>query len=143
MFIDLQKKHNLDTFKNVFSGLCPICLLCDVSSALRAVPTTLSWASCSVTLCFCFCFLSVGHGTLPHLCGNLRDVLVSDLLQKCYRSSQNLPNVYEQYGTAPIQPISTEMLILLTVYYLVQLGENNSISVCMYTCTFHTVYVQQ
>lgn len=73
------------------------------------------------------CFLSVGHGTLPHLCGNLGDVLVSGLLQKCYRSSQNLPRVYEQYGTAPIQPISTEMLILLTVYYLVQLGENNSI----------------
>uniref|UniRef100_A0A672R555 Protein GREB1-like n=1 Tax=Sinocyclocheilus grahami TaxID=75366 RepID=A0A672R555_SINGR len=75
-----------------------------------------------------------GHGTLPHLCGNLGDVLVSGLLQKCYRNSQNLPRVYEQYGTAPMQPISTEMLILLTVYYLVQLGENNSIS-----CTFHTV----
>uniref|UniRef100_A0A671MR78 Protein GREB1-like n=1 Tax=Sinocyclocheilus anshuiensis TaxID=1608454 RepID=A0A671MR78_9TELE len=67
-------------------------------------------------------FLSVGHGTLPHLCGNLGDVLVSGLLQKCYRNSQNLPRVYEQYGTAPMQPISTEMLILLTVYYLVQLA---------------------
>uniref|UniRef100_A0A9J8B0R3 Growth regulating estrogen receptor binding 1 n=1 Tax=Cyprinus carpio carpio TaxID=630221 RepID=A0A9J8B0R3_CYPCA len=85
--------------------------------------------------CLCVCvFLAVGHGTLPHLCGNLEDVVVSGLLQKCYRTSQNLPRVYEQYGTAPIQPISTEMLILLTVYYLVQLGKNNSIS-----STFHTV----
>ncbi|XP_050989211.1 protein GREB1 [Labeo rohita] len=67
-----------------------------------------------------------GHGTLPHLCGNLGDVLVSGLLQKCYRSSQNLPRVYEQYGTAPIQPISTEMLILLTVYYLVQLAPDQA-----------------
>uniref|UniRef100_A0A672RG92 Protein GREB1-like n=1 Tax=Sinocyclocheilus grahami TaxID=75366 RepID=A0A672RG92_SINGR len=71
-------------------------------------------------------FLSVGHGTLPHLCGNLGDVLVSGLLQKCYRSSQNLLRVYEQYGTAPIQPISTEMLILLTVYYLVQLAPDQA-----------------
>ncbi|XP_016135388.1 protein GREB1-like [Sinocyclocheilus grahami] len=67
-----------------------------------------------------------GHGTLPHLCGNLGDVLVSGLLQKCYRNSQNLPRVYEQYGTAPMQPISTEMLILLTVYYLVQLGKHQT-----------------
>nr|XP_055028568.1 protein GREB1 isoform X1 [Misgurnus anguillicaudatus] len=67
-----------------------------------------------------------GHGTLPHLCGNLADVLVSGLLQKCYRSSQNLPCVYEPYGTAPIQPISTEMQILLTVYYLVQLAPDQA-----------------
>ncbi|TRY59661.1 hypothetical protein DNTS_027402 [Danionella cerebrum] len=67
-----------------------------------------------------------GHGTLPHLCGNLGDVLVSGQLQKCYGSSQNLPRVYEQYGTAPIQPISTEMLILLTVYYLVQLAPDQA-----------------
>uniref|UniRef100_A0A8C2ENC0 Growth regulating estrogen receptor binding 1 n=1 Tax=Cyprinus carpio TaxID=7962 RepID=A0A8C2ENC0_CYPCA len=89
------------------------------------VPTTLSWASCSARLFVCV-FLSVGHGTLPHLCGNLGDVLVSGLLQKCYLNSQNLPRVYEQYGTAPIQPISTEMLILLTVYYLVQLAPDQA-----------------
>uniref|UniRef100_A0A8C1Z724 Growth regulating estrogen receptor binding 1 n=1 Tax=Cyprinus carpio TaxID=7962 RepID=A0A8C1Z724_CYPCA len=82
-------------------------------------------ATLQLTVFVCV-FLSVGHGTLPHLCGNLGDVLVSGLLQKCYLNSQNLPRVYEQYGTAPIQPISTEMLILLTVYYLVQLGENNN-----------------
>uniref|UniRef100_A0A8C2FUL0 Growth regulating estrogen receptor binding 1 n=1 Tax=Cyprinus carpio TaxID=7962 RepID=A0A8C2FUL0_CYPCA len=76
-------------------------------------------------VCVCV-FLAVGHGTLPHLCGNLEDVVVSGLLQKCYRTSQNLPRVYEQYGTAPIQPISTEMLILLTVYYLVQLAPDQA-----------------
>uniref|UniRef100_A0A8C1AYB5 Growth regulating estrogen receptor binding 1 n=1 Tax=Cyprinus carpio carpio TaxID=630221 RepID=A0A8C1AYB5_CYPCA len=81
----------------------------------------------SVRPCLCVCvFLAVGHGTLPHLCGNLEDVVVSGLLQKCYRTSQNLPRVYEQYGTAPIQPISTEMLILLTVYYLVQLAPDQA-----------------
>uniref|UniRef100_A0A672RHG1 Protein GREB1-like n=1 Tax=Sinocyclocheilus grahami TaxID=75366 RepID=A0A672RHG1_SINGR len=80
----------------------------------------------NISTVFVCVFLSVGHGTLPHLCGNLGDVLVSGLLQKCYRSSQNLLRVYEQYGTAPIQPISTEMLILLTVYYLVQLAPDQA-----------------
>ncbi|XP_063039766.1 protein GREB1 [Engraulis encrasicolus] len=63
-----------------------------------------------------------GHGKLPALCGNSGEVLVSPLLQACYRNSQALPRLYEQYGATPIQPLSTEMQILLTVYYLVQLG---------------------
>ncbi|KAB5562529.1 hypothetical protein PHYPO_G00018820 [Pangasianodon hypophthalmus] len=63
-----------------------------------------------------------GHGDLPHLCGNTSEVLVNGWLQACYRSSQNLPRVYEQYGASSIQPLSTEMQVLLTVYYLVQLG---------------------
>ncbi|CAG5853662.1 unnamed protein product [Menidia menidia] len=63
-----------------------------------------------------------GHGTLPQLTGNVREVLVSSLLQSCYLSSQTLPRVYQHYGPSPIQPLSTEMQILLTVYYLVQLG---------------------
>ncbi|KAL2098575.1 hypothetical protein ACEWY4_005055 [Coilia grayii] len=63
-----------------------------------------------------------GHGKLPALCGNSAEVLVSPLLQACYRNSQALPRVYEQYGATPIQPLSTQMQILLTVYYLVQLG---------------------
>ncbi|XP_041928753.1 protein GREB1 isoform X1 [Alosa sapidissima] len=65
-----------------------------------------------------------GHGNLPVLCGNTAEVQVSALLQACYRNSQALPRVYEQYGAAPIQPLSTEMQILLTVYYLVQLGSH-------------------
>ncbi|KAG9336285.1 hypothetical protein JZ751_002632, partial [Albula glossodonta] len=62
-----------------------------------------------------------GHGTLPHLSGNVSEVMVSSLLQACYHSCQALPRVYEQHGATPIQPLSTEMQILLTVYYLVQL----------------------
>ncbi|XP_034535215.1 protein GREB1 [Notolabrus celidotus] len=63
-----------------------------------------------------------GHGPLPQLTGNVGEVLVSSLLQSCYLSSQTLPRVYQHYGPSPIQPLSTEMQILLTVYYLVQLG---------------------
>uniref|UniRef100_A0A3B5BGM7 Growth regulating estrogen receptor binding 1 n=1 Tax=Stegastes partitus TaxID=144197 RepID=A0A3B5BGM7_9TELE len=63
-----------------------------------------------------------GHGPLPQLIGNVNEVLVSSLLQSCYLSSQTLPRVYQHYGPSPIQPLSTEMQILLTVYYLVQLG---------------------
>ncbi|TNM90692.1 hypothetical protein fugu_002981 [Takifugu bimaculatus] len=63
-----------------------------------------------------------GHGTLPQLTGNVSEVLVSSLLQSCYLSSQTLPRVYQHYGPSPIQPLSAEMQILLTVYYLVQLG---------------------
>ncbi|KAK1891864.1 GREB1-like protein [Dissostichus eleginoides] len=63
-----------------------------------------------------------GHGSLPQLTGNISEVLVSSLLQSCYLSSQTLPRVYQHYVPSPIQPLSTEMQILLTVYYLVQLG---------------------
>ncbi|XP_041105607.1 protein GREB1 isoform X2 [Polyodon spathula] len=63
-----------------------------------------------------------GHGSLPYLCGNVNDVIISPLLHSCYQNSQALPRVYEQYGASPIQPLSVEMMILLTVYYLVQLA---------------------
>lgn len=65
----------------------------------------------------------VGHGNFPYLCGNINDVIVSPLLYTCYRNSQSLSRAYEQYGTSTIQPISEEMQLLLTVYYLVQLGK--------------------
>uniref|UniRef100_A0A4W5QQF8 Growth regulating estrogen receptor binding 1 n=1 Tax=Hucho hucho TaxID=62062 RepID=A0A4W5QQF8_9TELE len=63
-----------------------------------------------------------GHGSLPQLSGKVCDVQVSSLLQSCYQNSQALPRVYQHYGPSPIQPLSVEMQILLTVYYLVQLG---------------------
>lgn len=69
--------------------------------------------------------LVTGHGPLPQLSGNVSDVLVSSLLQSCYLSSQTLPRVYQHYGPSPIQPLSAEMQILLTVYYLVHLGKVN------------------
>lgn len=64
-----------------------------------------------------------GHGNFPYLCGNINDVIVSPLLYTCYRNSQSLSRAYEQYGASTIQPISEEMQLLLTVYYLVQLGK--------------------
>ncbi|KAG8445654.1 hypothetical protein GDO86_010438 [Hymenochirus boettgeri] len=63
-----------------------------------------------------------GHGNFPFLCGNISDVIVSHLLHNCYKNSQSMPKAYEQYGPTTIQPISEEMQLLLTVYYLVQLA---------------------
>uniref|UniRef100_A0AAQ4QJT3 Growth regulating estrogen receptor binding 1 n=1 Tax=Gasterosteus aculeatus aculeatus TaxID=481459 RepID=A0AAQ4QJT3_GASAC len=70
----------------------------------------------------CLPLINAGHGSLPQLTGNADEVLLSSLLQSCYLSSQTLPRVYQHYGPSPIQPLSAEMQILLTVYYLVQLG---------------------
>lgn len=64
-----------------------------------------------------------GHGNFPYLCGNLNDVVVSPLLYTCYQNSQSISRAYEQYGASTVQPISEETQLLLTVYYLVQLGE--------------------
>lgn len=69
------------------------------------------------------CCSSPGHGNFPYLCGNLNDVVVSPLLHTCYQSSQSLARAHEQYGASAVQPISEETQLLLTVYYLVQLGE--------------------
>ncbi|XP_071457444.1 protein GREB1 isoform X5 [Marmota flaviventris] len=63
-----------------------------------------------------------GHGNFPYLCGNLSDVVVSPLLYTCYQNSQSISRAYEQRGASSIQPISEEMQLLLTVYYLVQLA---------------------
>lgn len=75
----------------------------------------------------CLPLIYAGHGPLPQLTGNVTEVLVSSLLQSCYHSSQTLPRVYQHYGPSPIQPLSSEMQILLTVYYLVQLGQFKSV----------------
>ncbi|XP_039743768.1 protein GREB1 isoform X3 [Pteropus medius] len=63
-----------------------------------------------------------GHGNFPYLCGNLNDVVVSPLLYTCYQNSQSVSRAYEQHGACAAQPISQEMQLLLTVYYLVQLA---------------------
>ncbi|CAH2246097.1 Hypothetical predicted protein [Pelobates cultripes] len=63
-----------------------------------------------------------GHGNFPYLCGNVSDVIVSPLLYNLYKNSQSIPKAYEQYGPSTLQPISEEMQVLLTVYYLVQLA---------------------
>ncbi|ELK13984.1 Protein GREB1 [Pteropus alecto] len=65
---------------------------------------------------------ALGHGNFPYLCGNLNDVVVSPLLYTCYQNSQSVSRAYEQHGACAAQPISQEMQLLLTVYYLVQLA---------------------
>uniref|UniRef100_A0A2K6A701 Growth regulating estrogen receptor binding 1 n=1 Tax=Mandrillus leucophaeus TaxID=9568 RepID=A0A2K6A701_MANLE len=70
-----------------------------------------------------------GHGNFPYLCGNLNDVVVSPLLYTCYQNSQSVSRAYEQYGASAIQPISEEMQLLLTVYYLVQLAHQVNLDV--------------
>uniref|UniRef100_A0A8C2WQ69 Growth regulating estrogen receptor binding 1 n=1 Tax=Cyclopterus lumpus TaxID=8103 RepID=A0A8C2WQ69_CYCLU len=99
-------------------------------SSLQGIPLTLlSPPELSVTIpdqllhtCRLQPVIFKGHGPLPQLTGNANEVLLSSLLQSCYLSSKTLPRVYQHYGPSPIQPLSTEMQILLTVYYLVQLG---------------------
>ncbi|KAB0391680.1 hypothetical protein E2I00_000438 [Balaenoptera physalus] len=68
------------------------------------------------------CWKGSGHGHFPYLCGNLNDVVVSPLLYTCYQNSQSVSRAYAQYGASTMQPISEEMQLLLTVYYLVQLA---------------------
>uniref|UniRef100_A0A8C8F4E5 Growth regulating estrogen receptor binding 1 n=1 Tax=Oncorhynchus tshawytscha TaxID=74940 RepID=A0A8C8F4E5_ONCTS len=80
-------------------------------------PTVIGNLCVCVCVCVCVC-----HGSLPRLSGKVSDVQVSSLLQSCYQNCQALPRVYQHYGPSPIQPLSVEMQILLTVYYLVQLG---------------------
>ncbi|MBN3304332.1 GREB1 protein, partial [Amia calva] len=92
------------------------------SSPLLTPGETVTVPDNLLTVCRTQPVIFKGHGNLPYLCGNVKDVIVSSLLQSCYRSSQALPRVYEQYGTSPVQPLSVEMQILLTVYYLVQLA---------------------
>lgn len=94
-------------------ALAPLCL-----EMPHAVPT----ASCRADAAS----PSAGHGNFPYLCGNLNDVVVSPLLYACYQNSQSISRAYEQYGASTIQPISEETQLLLTVYYLVQLGESPS-----------------
>lgn len=75
------------------------------------------------------------------MCGNVSEVRVSSLLQACYRSCQALPRVYEQYRDTPIQPLSTEMQVLLTVYYLVQLGGSQLTTVLKYAIQIYKEYI--
>ncbi|XP_058143616.1 protein GREB1 [Dasypus novemcinctus] len=63
-----------------------------------------------------------GHGNFPYLCGNLSDVVVSPLLHACYQNSQPVSRAHEQSGLPSALPLSEETQLLLTVYYLVQLG---------------------
>ncbi|XP_007895260.2 protein GREB1 [Callorhinchus milii] len=67
-----------------------------------------------------------GHGNFPYLCGNLNDIVISPLLQTCYKNTQSLPRLYEQHNTTIASSLSVELQILLTVYYLVQLAPDQA-----------------
>lgn len=51
-------------------------------------------------------------------------MVVSPLLYTCYQNSQSASRAHEQHGACAAQPLSQETQLLLTVYYLVQLGES-------------------
>ncbi|XP_078613198.1 GREB1-like protein isoform X2 [Branchiostoma floridae x Branchiostoma japonicum] len=62
------------------------------------------------------------HGNLPYLHGNVNDVVVSTLLVDCYKPVQMPPKLLEGLGLTNAPPLSVETMALLTVQYLVQLG---------------------
>uniref|UniRef100_A0A2K6KJ85 GREB1 like retinoic acid receptor coactivator n=1 Tax=Rhinopithecus bieti TaxID=61621 RepID=A0A2K6KJ85_RHIBE len=68
----------------------------------------------------------IGYGTLPYFYGNVGDIVVSPLLVNCYKIPQ-LENKYlEQLGLTGSQFLSVENMILLTIQYLVRLGQHQS-----------------
>ncbi|XP_056420183.1 protein GREB1 isoform X3 [Hyla sarda] len=93
-----------------------------LSSALVASGESVSIPDNLLKTCMITPVIFKGHGNFPYLCGNVNEVIVSPLLFNCYKNSQSMPKTYEQYGHTTIQPISEEMQLLLTVYYLVQLA---------------------
>ncbi|XP_071999695.1 protein GREB1 [Engystomops pustulosus] len=93
-----------------------------LSSPLVASGEPLSIPDNLLKTCMITPVIFKGHGNFPYLCGNVNEVIVSPLLYNCYKNSQSMPKTYEQYAPTTIQPISEEMQLLLTVYYLVQLA---------------------
>ncbi|ERE86090.1 protein GREB1 [Cricetulus griseus] len=68
----------------------------------------------------------IGYGTLPYFYGNVGDIVVSPLLVNCYKIPQLENKELEQLGLASTQLLSVENMILLTVQYLVRLGQRQS-----------------
>ncbi|NWI17936.1 GREB1 protein, partial [Crypturellus soui] len=106
------------------SSLPPSALVGPASSPMVGSGEPVSVPDNLLKICKAKPVIFKGHGNFPYLCGNLNDVIVSPLLYTCYRNSQSLSRAYEQYGASTIQPISEEMQLLLTVYYLVQLASD-------------------
>ncbi|KAI4564883.1 hypothetical protein MJG53_015895 [Ovis ammon polii x Ovis aries] len=68
----------------------------------------------------------IGYGTLPYFYGNVGDIVVSPLLVNCYKIPQLENKDLEQLGLTGSQLLSVENMILLTVQYLVRLGQHQS-----------------
>ncbi|EPY75652.1 GREB1-like protein [Camelus ferus] len=67
-----------------------------------------------------------GYGTLPYFYGNVGDIVVSPLLVNCYKIPQLENKDLEQLGLTGSQLLSVENMILLTIQYLVRLGQHQS-----------------
>ncbi|KAK2094568.1 GREB1-like protein [Saguinus oedipus] len=65
----------------------------------------------------------IGYGTLPYFYGNVSDIVVSPLLVNCYKIPQLENKDLEQLGLTGSQYLSVENMILLTIQYLVRLGD--------------------
>uniref|UniRef100_A0A8D2AV15 GREB1 like retinoic acid receptor coactivator n=1 Tax=Sciurus vulgaris TaxID=55149 RepID=A0A8D2AV15_SCIVU len=68
----------------------------------------------------------IGYGTLPYFYGNVSDIVVSPLLVNCYKIPQLENKDLEQLGLTGSQLLSVENMILLTIQYLVRLGQHQS-----------------
>lgn len=79
----------------------------------------------NITALGCFLFLNIvlGYGALPYFYGNVGDIVVSPMLVNCYKLQELEKKELDQMGVASSQFLSVENLILLTIQYLVKLGE--------------------
>uniref|UniRef100_A0ABI7WMP7 GREB1 like retinoic acid receptor coactivator n=1 Tax=Felis catus TaxID=9685 RepID=A0ABI7WMP7_FELCA len=68
----------------------------------------------------------IGYGTLPYFYGNVGDIVVSPLLVNCYKIPQLENKDLEHLGLTGSQLLSVENMILLTIQYLVRLGQHQS-----------------
>ncbi|KAG9339202.1 hypothetical protein JZ751_024061 [Albula glossodonta] len=66
----------------------------------------------------------IGYGALPYFFGNVGDIVVSPLLVSCYKCSQLSGENLEELGVPSGQLPSAEVMVLLTLQYLVRLGSD-------------------
>lgn len=74
--------------------------------------------------------MTPGYGTLPYFFGNVGDIVVSPLLVSCYKCGQLSGESLEELGVPNGQLPNTEVMVLLTLQYLVRLGKLSN-------CRFH------
>ncbi|XP_064202984.1 GREB1-like protein isoform X1 [Anguilla rostrata] len=67
----------------------------------------------------------IGCGTLPYFFGNVGDIVVSPLLVSCYKCGQLSGESLEELGVPSGQLPNTEVMVLLTLQYLVRLGPDH------------------
>ncbi|XP_034285465.1 GREB1-like protein isoform X7 [Pantherophis guttatus] len=68
----------------------------------------------------------IGYGTLPYFYGNVGDIVVSPLLVNSYKIPQLENKDLDLFGLTGNQLLSVENMIILTIQYLVWLGQYQS-----------------